>query len=207
MPNENNIKAPYLTYDEIRNHADRFLKQYYPSMEIPIPIEEIAEFQMGINIIPLPGLHRVLEVDGLILSNLSDLYVDEFVYNSRPGRYRFTIAHEIGHIVLHKNIYAKAKFENIQEWKDFVNSISEKDHGWLESHAYSFGGLVLVPREHLIKLTEFYVNRIQDEDISLQKNWDVAWDSIAAQLAKDFEVSSEVIEKRLNKDSVMDKYL
>lgn len=207
MPNDDNIKAPYLTYDEIRNHADHFLKQYHPSMEIPIPIEEIAEFQMGLNIVPIPGLLRAFDVDGFTSSDLLNIYVDEFIYSDRPGRYRFTLAHEVGHIILHKEIYSKASFRNIKEWKDFVNSISEKDHGWLESHAYSFGGLVLVPREHLIKLTEFYVNRIQDEDISLQKNWDVAWDLIAAQLAKDFDVSPEVIEKRLNKDSVMDKYL
>ena len=202
----NKIEIPYLSYEEICNHANDFLNKYHPSRKIPIPIEEIAEFQMGINIIPLPGLHRVLEVDGLILSNLSDLYVDEFVYNSRPGRYRFTLAHEIGHIVLHKNIYAKAKFGNMQEWKDFINSISDKDHSWLEYHAYTFGGLVLVPKEHLVEHTQHYVNYILNEGISLKETWDFAWDRIADQLAKDFEVSTQVIEKRLSKDGIMDRY-
>lgn len=206
MPNENNIKVPVFSYDEIRNHADHFLKQYHPSMEIPIPIEEIAEFQMGLDIIPIPGLLRAFDVDGFTSSDLSNIFVDEFVYSDRPGRYRFTLAHEVGHIILHKEIYSKANFRNIIEWKDFINSISEKDHGWLEYQAYSFGGLVLVPNEHLIKLTEFYVNRIQEEDISLRENWDFAWDLIAARLAKDFEVSSDVIEKRLNKDNVMETY-
>lgn len=206
MSNENNIKAPIFSYEEIRNHADHFLKQYHPSMEIPIPIEEIAEFQMGLNIVPIPGLLRTFDVDGFTSNDLFNIYVDEFIYSDRPGRYRFTLAHEVGHIILHKEIYSKANFRNIKEWKDFVNSISEKDHRWLEYQAYSFGGLVLVPREHLIKLTEFYVNRIQDEDISLRENWDFAWDLIAAQLAKDFEVSPEVIEKRLSKDKVMDMY-
>ena len=206
MPSENNIKAPVFSYDEIRNHADHFLKQYHPCREIPIPIEEIAEFQMGLNIVPIPGLLRAFDVDGFTSSDLSNIYVDEFIYSDRPGRYRFTLAHEVGHIFLHKEIYSKANFRNIKEWKDFINSISEKDHGWLEYQAYSFGGLVLVPREHLIKLTEFYVNRIQEEDISLRENWDFAWDLIAARLAKDFEVSSDVIEKRLNKDKVMEMY-
>lgn len=175
-------------------------------MEIPIPIEEIVEFQMGLNIVPVPDMLNNFDVDGFTSSDLSNIYVDEFIYSNRPGRYRFTLAHEVGHIILHKEIYLKANFRNIKEWKDFINSIPEKDHGWLESHAYSFGGLVLVPREHLIKRTEFYVNRIQEENISLQENWDVAWDSIAAELAKYFEVSHEVIEKRLNKDkdSVID---
>src|SRR3989338_5365784 len=206
MSNENNIKAPIFSYDEIRNHANRFLKQYHPSIEIPVPIEEIAEFQMGLNIVPIPGLLRTFDVDGFTSSDLSNIYVDEFIYSNRPGRYRFTLAHEVGHIILHKEIYSKANFQNIKEWKDFINSISEKDHRWLEYQAYSFGGLVLVPHEHLIKLTKFYVNRVQEEDISLRENWDFAWDLIAARLAKDFEVSSDVIEKRLNKDKVMETY-
>ena len=206
MSNENNIKAPIFSYDEIRNHANHFLKQYHPSIEIPVPIEEIAEFQMGLNIVPIPGLLRTFDVDGFTSSDLSNVYVDEFIYSNRPGRYRFTLAHEVGHIILHKEIYLKANFQNTKEWKDFINSISEKDHRWLEYQAYSFGGLVLVPREHLIKLTKFYVNRIQEEDISLRENWDFAWDLIAAQLAKNFDVSSDVIEKRLSKDKVMNLY-
>lgn len=206
MSNENNIKAPIISYDEIRNHANHFLKQYHPSIEIPVPIEEIAEFQMGLNIVPIPGLLRAFDVDGFTSSDLLNIYVDEPIYSDRPGRYRFTLAHEVGHIILHKEIYLKANFRNIKEWKDFINSISEKDHRWLEYQAYSFGGLVLVPREHLVKLTEFYINLIQEEDISLQENWDFAWDLIAAQLAKNFDVSSDVIEKRLSKDKVMNLY-
>ena len=61
-------------------------------------------------------------------------------------------------------------------------------------------------REHLIKLTHFHIERIQKEGIPLTENWDFAWDRIADQLAKDFEVSSQVIEKRLNKDKIMDRY-
>lgn len=83
---------------------------------------------MNIDIIPLPGLHQSLEVDGFTQSDLSSIYVDEFVYKSRPGRYRFTLAHEVGHIVLHNDIYQKANFQNSQEWKDFINSISDTDH-------------------------------------------------------------------------------
>lgn len=202
----NDIKIPFFSYEEIRNRADDFLRQYHPSRKIPVPIEEIIEFQMNIDIFPIEGLHTILDVDGFTISDLSTICVDDFVYKSRPGRYRFTLAHEVGHIVLHRNIYLNASFHNIQEWKDFINSISDKDHSWLEYHAYTFGGLVLVPGEHLIRLTEFYVNRIQKEDISLRENWDFAWDRIADQLAKDFEVSTQVIEKRLGKDKVRDLY-
>lgn len=203
---ENGIEIPIISYEDIRNSADNFLKQYHPSREIPVPIEEIIEFQMGLNIVPIPGLLRAFDVDGFTSSDLTNIYVDEFIYSNRPGRYRFTLAHEIGHLILHKEIYLQATFHTIKEWKDFINSISEKDHGWLEYQAYSFGGLVLVPHEHLLKLTKLCVDHIKKEDISLQENWDFAWEMIAAQLAKTFDVSSNAIEKRLGKDNIQKQY-
>ena len=110
MVNENNIKASFFSYDEIRNYANHFLKQYHPCREIPIPIEEIAEFQMGLDIVPVLGMLKNFDVDGFTSSDLSNIYVDEFIYSNRPGRYRFTLAHEVGHIILHKEIYSKGRY-------------------------------------------------------------------------------------------------
>lgn len=202
----NEIKAPVLSYEDIRKCADAFLHRYHPECNIPVPIEEIIEFQLGINIVPLPGLHQVLEVDGFTSSDLKTIFVDDFIHSSRPGRYRFTLAHEIGHVVIHSNIYKTAKIPTIQEWKKFINSIPIQTHRWLEYQAYAFGGLVLVTNEHLQRLTEKCVKRIQKEGISLEENWDFAWECIKAQLAKDFEVSTQVIERRLGKDEIKEVY-
>lgn len=166
----NDIEIPVLSYDALRGIANSFLKDYHPNLEIPVPIEEIIEFQLKKDIIPLPGLHQGFEVDGFTSSDLTSIYVDEFVYTSRPGRYRFTLAHEIGHNVLHENIYKKANFHSIKEWREFINSISEKDHSWLEYQAYAFGGLILVPQEHLEKLTLSFVKSVRKYEISLKEN-------------------------------------
>ena len=203
---DNELEIPILSYENIRERADDFLRQYHPTRDIPVPIEEIVEFQLGINIVPLPGMHQVLEVDGFTSSDMKSIFVDEFVYNSRPGRYRFTLAHEVGHVVLHKNVYKQAAFGSIQEWKDFINSIPAQSHRWLEYHAYAFGGLVLVPSEHLQRLADKYIKRIRKEGVSLEENWGFCWEYIAAQLAKDFEVSTQVIERRLEKEMVKEQY-
>jgi hypothetical protein len=175
----NGLRSQRLYYDDIRKHADAFLEQHHPSRSIPIPIEKIIEFQLGIDIVPVPGL---------------------------LSRYRFTLAHEVGHIVLHQHIYSEAKFKNSQEWKSFINSIPDKTHSWLEYQAYAFGGLILVPVEHLNELTCKYVKLIDEEGISLRDNWDYAWDCIAYQIAKDFKVSASVIEKRLQKEEIKERY-
>jgi Zn-dependent peptidase ImmA (M78 family) len=92
------IQQPVLSYEQIRERADDFLKAHNPQMIIPVPIENIAEFSMGINIIPIPGLQKLIDVEGFISSDFSSITVDQFVMEERETRYRFTIAHEIGHL-------------------------------------------------------------------------------------------------------------
>jgi len=96
---------PILSYGDLRRRAGDFLRTHHPDGTIPIPIEEIVESQHRIDIIPVPGLHKAFEVDGFISSDLKAITVDAFVYEQRPGRYRFTLAHELAHAVLHRRIY------------------------------------------------------------------------------------------------------
>jgi hypothetical protein len=74
------IKAPYYSYEDLRRKADEFLAKYHPAGTIPVPIEEIIEFQFRIDIVPTPGLHQLLETDGFITSDLREIRVDQFVY-------------------------------------------------------------------------------------------------------------------------------
>jgi IrrE N-terminal-like domain len=116
---------------------------------IPTPIEEIAEIKCGLDIIPLPGLRDLLEIDGFISSDLSCITIDQFVLERRLNRYRFTLAHELGHLHMHRDIYAELKFGSLNEWKQFQKDVDEADYSWVEYQAYAFAGLVLVPTGHL----------------------------------------------------------
>jgi hypothetical protein len=46
--------APYLSYEDLRQKADEFLAAHHPKGAIPVPIEEIIEMQLGIDIVPMP---------------------------------------------------------------------------------------------------------------------------------------------------------
>jgi len=204
MPN--GVLVPRLSYEDIRKHADGFLREFHPEGSIPVPIEEIADIKLRINIIPVPGLHDAIELDGCMYGNLKDICVDEYIYSHRPARYRFTLAHEIGHIVLHRHVYETARFKSIAEWPVFLNSISETAHAWFEWQAYCFAGLVLVPAGPLAERVAEAVERVKAEGISLIENRDFAWERIAGSLAKQFEVSSTVIQKRFDYDHVREQY-
>ncbi len=56
--------VPHLSYDQLRRHADAFLTKYHPTQQIPVPIEQIIEFQLHLDIVPLPGLEEAFEIVG-----------------------------------------------------------------------------------------------------------------------------------------------
>lgn len=72
------MRTAALSYDDLRAKADEFLRQHHPTGTVPVPIEQIVEFGFGINIIPLPGLHHDHDIDGLIASSPTEIFVDLF---------------------------------------------------------------------------------------------------------------------------------
>lgn len=194
------LHPPFLSYDDLRQRARDFLHTYHPSGAIPVPIEEIIELEYEIDIIPVPGLHNAFEVDGFISSNLKALTVDAFVYNHRPGRYRFTLAHELAHVVLHRRVYLAQRFRTVEDWKRFQREMDEEDRRWMEWQAYAFAGLVIVPPDPLRDQYGKAVRSARKVGLSIQKVGEVARPYIAEWLAKRFVVSPQVIEKRVDKD-------
>ena len=143
------LKVPQLSYEQIRQYAEAFLTTHHPFRHIPIPIEKIVEFRLQIDIVPLPGLEDAFGVVGFTSSDLREISVDQYVYEHQPGRYRFTLAHEVGHVMLHANLFKSQRFRNIEDWKKLIKKLPEFEYRSLKWQAYSFGGLVLAPADLL----------------------------------------------------------
>lgn len=194
------FNVPHLTYNQLRAAADAFLKRYHSSRKIPIPIEQIIEFQMGLDIVPLPGLLEAYGVDGFTSSDLSEISVDQFVYEHRPARYRFTLAHEVGHVVLHAELFRAHRFRGIEAWKRFLMGVPELDYSRLEWQAYSFGGLVLVPGDMLQQELKVAAKQVKAQGLSQETDFAKALTTDI--VATRFGVSSEVIERRLGYEQI-----
>jgi hypothetical protein len=192
------VLVPFKDHDHIKKIAADFLRKYHPKDSYPTPIEEIVEFRLGIDIIPIPGLHEIIEIDGFISSDLSNISVDDYVYKHRQGRYRFTLAHEVGHAIMHEGVYRHRAFNTTGDWKDFMETFSENQWSWLEWQANQFAGLILVPSHHLEKRVKYHSKQIKALGI---KNEAVAMDRIVELLSRDFVVSREVILRRINKEA------
>ena len=198
MPEE--IKAPILSYEQIRRIANTFLTRFHSSRNLPIPIEEIIELQLAIHIVPIPGLQQAFEIEAFTTSDCREICVDEFVYKHRYRRYRFSLAHELGHILLHRTLYEEAQFRTVREWKKYIKEFPSEEYPWFEYQAYSFAGLVLVPGRELEIQAEKSARTALRHRIDLHD--DLAWEYIADHISDAFAVSKDVIDRRLTKDGI-----
>lgn len=178
------------------------MREFHAEGSIPIPIEEIAEIKCGLEIIPLPGLRNLLEVDGFISSDLSCISVDQFVLERRLNRYRFTLAHELGHLYLHRDIYADLKFGSLNEWKQFQTEVDEADYRWLEYQAYAFAGLVLVPTAPLNAKFQSAADSAERIGFSRKGEPEAFLEYVIEVLKETFQVSDAVIAKRLRYENL-----
>jgi len=192
--------VPDLRYDQLRQSADAFLARYHPSKRVPIPIERIVDFDLGLNIVPVPGLEAAFEIVGFTSSDLTEITVDAYVYERQSGRYRFTLAHETGHVVLHADLFRQQQLESVDDWKEFVRTFPDMDLRRLEWQAHSFAGLVLVPGDALKRAASNMLRQAKAQGINQEQ--DFVHDVIVEALATHFEVSTGVIQRRLEYDKL-----
>ena len=150
----------------------------------------------------MPGLRDLLDIDGFISSDLTCISVDQFVLERFLNRYRFTLAHELAHFYLHRDIYTELKFGNLAEWERFQREVDEDDYRWLEYQAYAFGGLVLVPTQHLKVQFQSAAESAERIGFSRQREPEAFLEYVIDVLKDVFQVSGATIAKRLRHENM-----
>ena len=107
------VDWPVLSDDEIEQLASDFRSQALGSIALnsggAVPVEQIAEQYLGYELEfvgddgALPG-----DVIGGIDFDANTIIINSSI-ESHLGRYSFTIAHEIAHHVLHRDLFLKAR--------------------------------------------------------------------------------------------------
>ena len=134
---------------DIKTASLRFLKSYNPKNIIPVPIEEIAESSLGLRIILISGLIKDYGVNAFITNTFDRIVVDETMYSKQPQRIRFTIAEEIGHLILHKDWYLKNGPPSDKSYLDWQENLDVKRYEYIERQAKTFASMVLIPESEL----------------------------------------------------------
>lgn len=192
-----NLRTQPLSYYKIGQIAKEFLKKYHPNLSIPVPIEEIVEQKLNLKIIQQMGLKRDYDVEGFLISDFTTIFVDFDMYLKHENRTRFTIAHEVGHLVLHKDLFEKLGINSVEKLNNFSIKLSDEEYRWLEYQAYSFASHILVPRDLLINELKKRLGRIPSMEAP----------EILAPVVQDlpdiFNVSDAVILRRLQKEKII----
>lgn len=103
------MNFPELSLNEIEARAERLIEDYEDHVgkrvRTPVPVESIAEHYLGYQIdITDEGLFEDPNFLGGIVFDENVIRVNASV-EAHEGRYNFTIAHEIGHHVLHREYF------------------------------------------------------------------------------------------------------
>lgn len=194
------FKAPFIPKDRIWQEADALRAKHPSGRCLPVQVLDLAEFDLGLSLIPVDGLREQLDIEALLMGDLSSILVDKraFMNPRLEYRLRFSVAHEIGHLILHRDIYTGFKHGTAKQWFDYISAIPEVEYGWVEWQAYEFAGRLLVSSE---PLREAFQAAIQSAQAAGYSDWlaadEAALDYIATRIAPKFGVSVEVIAKRL----------
>jgi len=191
------ITLQRFSYKRIGDIASEFWTKYHPSFSLPIPIEEIAEQKLNLKIREQMNLKEDYDVDGFLTSDLTTIFIDFNLYMNFENRSRFTIAHEIGHFVLHGEIFKNLNINSVDKLNELAIKITDEEYRWLEYQAYSFASHVLVPKNLLFNEIKKRIGKIPELEAP----------EVLAPIAQDllniFQVSGEVILRRLEKERVV----
>ncbi len=189
--NFDNISIPYLSNNQIARIANNLLASIGNTP--PIEVDLLAE-KKGFELIPMAGLRNLSSTDAYLSHNKKEIAYDPDVVNVRI---RFSIAHELGHYYLHKNIINEVRFADYSEWRELLKEIP----GWfwakVERQANEFAAQLLMPRDSLDKIIFEYKDEIKIAKQFIADDIEAIRDYLAIPLSKRFEVSEEAMRFRL----------
>lgn len=193
------VWIPRLSNEEIRRRADEFRQQHWGE-KIPVDVELIAERQLGLTIIPIANLRHTAHTEAFLSGDLNELVYDPALPDVRV---RFSIAHELGHYLLHREVISKLRSSSYEAWKEMQQEIPQALWSRAEYQAYEFAGRLLVPPQILIgelrKLKPLVeLARKQMPDLTA----DDVKEHLATKVSRAFYVSYDVIMKRLDAEGI-----
>jgi Zn-dependent peptidase ImmA (M78 family) len=200
----------FFSYEEVRRIAEDYSEKYKLGGLIPVDVERLVDNVLKINVIPFPSLYKSYDVNAFISNDFTKIYVDEHLYENYEHQYRFTLAHELGHMVLHGAFYKQFKIENLAAYVDFVSGISEDEYRLIETQANEFAGLFLIPalplRTHFLTESQDIIHFLSSrfKGLSRDKYLGQAAELIAQRLSPIFNVHYLPIQIRMERDKLTD---
>ncbi len=212
------MKVPYLHNSRIEAEAESLLASFATRYgdSFPVSLEDLCETMLGIYVFPF-DFKRAFGKDilGALCIEKDDdkvIYVSEDLDpngETTRGRYRFTIAHEIGHYILHRHFLDSASptesFPFLPHAPQFVCRNGGRERQ--EIQADLFAAFLLMPKARIISAWEQVVGPNHGaEDVSgeiqqIKDDPTFLYEPVcnrARELARRFHVSGIAMQRRLS---------
>lgn len=205
-------KVPYLRAKVIEEHAEQLLGEWAlehrDAPALPVPIEEILELGLGLNF-EISDLQTELgypDVLGGIWFGARTIKVDQSLDPTNNdkllGRYRFTLAHELGHWRLHREHLmndpsAKSLFDESDKPAFVCRSSDKPPEEW---QADQFAACVLMPRRLVFEEWSSWrgsPDQVAYADLDIDPDDEAAMGAFCRPFAERFEVSAQAMRYRL----------
>jgi hypothetical protein len=189
-------------WDKVEDFRKKFLA--HSSKQIPVDVFTLAEIDLELDIVPFDDLFEKFHCDAALMIDFSGIYVDAEAYELwesgplwKQKRLRFSVAHEIGHFVLHRAIAKKVSFKDVKSFAKWTSGYHGQQY-LLEQAANEFAGRLLVPHTRLEK--EF--NVFKANLLNFMPNADIGHlrRAFAESMENIFAVNAQVIEIRLERE-------
>ena len=204
--NQAEFRCKWLRLEDIWDCAEEVRTRYWSAGKLPVDVEAIVEFKLKLDIDPENNLMQNTDMEAYLRSDLRGIVVDHDHYMNEKfvNRMRFSFAHELGHFFLHKDFYAMIVFESAEEWKDILLSLPDTEYRYFEYQANEFAGRLLVPREDLVHEIENALKLLELNNMPayLKADPNAVLSLISTQLSRPFGVSTDVIERRVEREKL-----
>ncbi len=142
-----NNRVTFLKPDDITKRVNSYVPQFEIVNALPIDVERLIE-KNGISLVVVPDMRSIDGLESYITTDGVDkIYIDQYQYDKDVVRARFTIAHELGHLVLHKELLKSQNITNETKYFEFRKNITTDEEKRLEIQAYIFAGYILMPQK------------------------------------------------------------
>ena len=199
------FKCKWIDQNQLRELADQKRQKYWPEGIHPVDTTKIIELRLRLEVEPMFDLLSTLDVDAYLKTDLSGIVVDHECYMNDKflNRLRFSMAHELAHYFLHREIYSSLSLSSPEDWKEFIQNVPESEYEAFEYQANEFAGRFLVPYEKLKSAIMDSIEMLKRSGIEyLLSDSDMVLSRISPFLRRIFGVSEQVIEIRVRREKL-----
>ncbi len=173
----------------------------------PIDVFTFLEVDLGLDAIPFDDLATKYRVEAAIKADFSGIYLDAEQYTLmekgpewKLNRLRFTVAHELAHYFLHKDLAQASNFASLPDFARWTANYGGRKYT-AEQEANEFAGRLLVPETRLAALFDEFAPQAEGLIPNFMQSGPLR-DKFAEKIAPRFGVNSQVITVRLDRDGI-----